>query len=90
MKRLALLSALALIFLLSGCLSTFYPLYTEKDIVFEPGLIGSWNTGKDGKIAVFTQSSLVDFANEKPSFQKLAGKAYTVVFRDEEGNELSK
>ena len=90
MKKLALLLALALIFLFSGCLSTFYPLYTDKDVVFEPRLVGSWNTGKDGKIAVFSQSNSADFANEKPSFQKLAGKAYTVVFKDNEGNELSK
>lgn len=90
MKRIAILSVLALIFLLSGCLSTFYPLYTEKDIVFEPKLVGTWNTGKDGKIAEFARSSNLDFANESPSFQKLAGKAYTVLFKDKSGEELSK
>ncbi|MFZ5832229.1 MAG: hypothetical protein ACOY3P_19260 [Planctomycetota bacterium] len=29
--------------LLAACVPSFHPLYTEKDLVFEPGLVGVWS-----------------------------------------------
>ncbi len=40
--------------LLSGCAPSLHPVYTEKDLVFEPALVGTWSAGKpeDGAWAV--------------------------------------
>jgi hypothetical protein len=37
-----LLTAAAAVFLLAGCFPTLYPLFTEKDLVFEDDLLGCW------------------------------------------------
>ena len=43
MKRIILIAAGMALTLLSGCVVTsVYPFYREKDIVFEPALLGSW------------------------------------------------
>ena len=40
--------AIGLVALFAGCIPSLRPLYTEKDLVFEPGLVGTW-TAEDGK-----------------------------------------
>jgi hypothetical protein len=43
MKRIILISAGLALTLVTGCIVTsVYPFYHEKDIVFEPALLGSW------------------------------------------------
>jgi hypothetical protein len=43
MRFKSLLTALTLAVLLSGCtVRSLNPLYAEKDVVFEPGLLGTW------------------------------------------------
>ncbi len=40
--------SVALLFVfLSGCLQTFYPLYTDKTKMFEPALLGTWAEEND-------------------------------------------
>jgi len=70
-RFLATLWAVLLLFLTAGCfVRSLYPLYTEQDIVFEPGLVGRWNDDGD---AVWT-------------FSRGKGKSYELVIIDDSGN----
>jgi hypothetical protein len=50
MKLFSLLFALALVICLAGCISvdSLNPLYTDKDVVFDPALLGQWGPPSDG------------------------------------------
>jgi len=61
------LAGLAL--LLTGCLTiSVYPFYSEKDVLFEPGLLGQWTKTNDTK--------------EQWSFDKKGEKAYQLTCSD--------
>jgi len=48
MKKVSIILGFTfLLFFLSSCLHTLYPIFTEKDIVFKPELLGKWNNNKD-------------------------------------------
>ena len=48
MKKVSIILAFtSLIIFLSGCLTTLHPIFTEKDIVFKPELLGKWIKDKD-------------------------------------------
>lgn len=61
---------MAVLILAAGCIRSLHPIYTEQDIVFEPGLIGRWDDDGD---AVW-------------SFSKGDGNSYNLVITDDEGN----
>ena len=42
MKQLIIFGMLGLILLCTGCLNTFYPIFTEKDLVSNEKLVGKW------------------------------------------------
>jgi hypothetical protein len=44
LKRLSL--AVAALMLFAGCIPSINPFYTDSDLVFEPKLVGSWQTKK--------------------------------------------
>ena len=72
--------------MLSGCLSTLHPLFTEKDLVFEARLLGSWNNGPDDDgAAVFEQGSAESFRDLPASLKAIANKAYVVTMKDKDG-----
>jgi len=49
MKKIALTTAFALLLIfLSSCLTTLHPIFTTKDIVYEPKLLGTWKKGSEG------------------------------------------
>ena len=56
--------------LLAGCVPSLHPLYTEKDLVFDPTLVGTW-VQKDGK--------------DTWQFEKAGEKSYTLTETDEKG-----
>ncbi|MCI5125623.1 MAG: hypothetical protein D3925_14400 [Candidatus Electrothrix sp. AR5] len=58
--------------MLSGCIVSLHPLYTKKDIIFEPDLVGQWTEG-EGK--------------GKWEFQKIWNKRYKLVHTDKDGEE---
>lgn len=39
----------------TGCIPSLHPLYTEEDLVFEPGLIGQWTEDDSKEIWVFSK-----------------------------------
>ena len=59
MKKTLLLLLVSAAFLLAGCIVTSVaPFYTEKDLVFEPALIGNWLNQKNAEeIWKFEKSS---------------------------------
>jgi len=71
MKRnLFMVAGLALV-LVTGCIVTSVnPLYTEKDLVFDPALVGAWGEDND---------------KDTWAFEKAAEKKYKLLHTDEKG-----
>lgn len=67
----ATIGTVLILALTTGCfIRSLHPLYTEKDIFFEPGLIGRWGDGDEGNW-VFSRGS---------------ENSYNLVITDDEGN----
>lgn len=58
------LSKIVCLLLVSGCVPSLHPLYTEKDLVLEPALVGVWVGGERD--------------SQTWRFEKSKGKSYTV------------
>ena len=61
--------------MLSGCIVSLHPLYTKKDIIFEPDLIGQWSYKGEGD------------RKGTWEFQKLWNNRYKLVHTDKDGKE---
>ena len=87
MKKVLMLSVVVvLITLLSGCMRTLHPLFTEKDLEFDGRLVGSWHTDPDDNEYIqFEQGSAASFSKLPESLQRLAGKAYLLRMFDGSG-----
>jgi hypothetical protein len=83
-KHFIIVAIIIMITALSGCLSTLHPLFTEKELVYDPRLLGSWRTGDGDDTAVFEKGTPASFAQLPEPLRKLAGKAYIVTFKDGE------
>ena len=60
MKTNRILTGLAaLLLLISGCIPSLHPLYTDEDIVFEKTLLGAW--GNDEEIWTFSTDDSVSY-----------------------------
>jgi len=87
MKKIILISGLLLgLMLLSGCLSTLHPIFTEKDLVFDPRLAGSWKKAKDGSTVRYRMASQNDVAGLSSSLQRNANKIFILEESDTGGN----
>jgi|YelNatPaOPRAMG01_1025707.scaffolds.fasta_scaffold24995_2 hypothetical protein len=72
-KKPLILIPLLIVVFATGCLvRSLNPLYTEKDVIFDPALIGVWEPDNDNK--------------EKWEFQKGEGKSYKLIHTDERTN----
>lgn len=49
MRYNSILFLICILFLFYGCIPSIHPLYTEKDVVFEPSLLGTWIEKEDSK-----------------------------------------
>ena len=81
LARAALITGIVILF--NGCLSALHPLFTEKDIVFDPRLVGIWRVG-DKDTAIFQKGSTETFRELPEELQHLAGKAYLLTIKDAE------
>ena len=72
MKKATTIISLGLLFLMTGCVPSLHPLYTEQDLIYDPALVGEW-VGNDGKVTW--------------TFAKSGEKAYTLVYVDEKGKK---
>ena len=68
MKRTALLSMLSFSLMLAGCVPSLNPLFTEKDLTFDPALVGVWAEQDDSQ--------------ETWAFEKAGEKQYKLVYTE--------
>jgi hypothetical protein len=70
--------------LLSSCLSTFYPFFTEEDIVFNSSLIGEWGYSVEGKKRSITFEPIPPkrLPELAPGIRKLADRGYLLTWKD--------
>jgi len=71
MKTFARLIKLSLLVLVAGCVPSLQPLYTDRDVVFDPALVGVWAQDKDTR--------------ENWAFTKDDEKSYKLVYTDKDG-----
>lgn len=91
MKKLLTATVLVAIVTLSGCLSALHPLFTEKDLEFDPKLVGSWQVGAEDEVYTFLQGTPESFGDLPQAVQRLAGKAYLLTITSRKtGRETGK
>lgn len=83
-KHILIVAILVLITAVSSCLNTLHPLFTEKELVFDPRLLGSWRAGNGDDTAVFEKGTAASFSQLPEGLRKLAGKCYVVTLKDKE------
>src|SRR5690349_20399423 len=85
MKKWFILTAtLVIVTVLSGCLSTLHPLFTEKELVFDTRLLGKWAAGNGDDTVLFEKGTAASFNQLPEDMRKLSDKAYLVTVRDNE------
>ena len=88
MKKITLTTAFALLLIfLSGCLTTLHPIFTEKDLAYDPKLIGTWKTENQGNKGSVEISNLASESSlEIPgNISSIKQKGYFISYRDENG-----
>jgi len=89
MKKIFVIAGLALLIsCLSSCLRTLHPIFTTKDIVYEPKLTGTWKTDNQGTkgLAVITNLAADNSIELPEKISAIKQKGYLVAYKDEDGN----
>lgn len=70
--KITLFSILLLAFILPGCVYSLYPLYTDKDLVFEKKLTGLWRSAEDEtwKFENLLEQQLMEYKDKPERAQK--------------------
>jgi len=86
-KTTIILACTFLAIFLSSCLRTLHPIFTTKDIVYEPKLIGTWKTENQGTNGFTIISNLsADNTIELPEkISAIKQKGYLISYQDEDG-----
>jgi hypothetical protein len=88
MKKIALTTAFALVLIfLSSCLTTLHPIFTEKDLAYDPKLIGTWETDSTGnkRRAVITNLSTESSIDLPENISSIKQKGYLISYQREDG-----
>jgi hypothetical protein len=75
-KKLNMLVIAGALVLLSGCIPSVNPLYTDNDLVFDPLLVGVWVEERPARAT-----------DENWAFEKEAGKSYRLTITEEHGEK---
>ncbi len=87
MKKIKLLMMLfSVVLCLAGCLTTLHPIFTGKDLIADPRLIGNWEKAKDKTKVIYRQPNADEVSNLSPALQSEAGKIYMLDEKDEQGD----
>lgn len=87
-KVLAIAGIVVLLVTVTGCLSTLHPLFTDKDFVFEPLLVGSWKDVTDSnEVMTFERGTSQTFGDLPQNLQQNAGNAYVMTVRNPQKKE---
>ena len=92
MKKVSIIFGFAfLIIFLSGCLTTLHPIFTEKDLAYDPKLIGTWKTeNQDNKGQVVITNLASESSVELPgNISSIKQKGYFISYQNGPG-ETSK
>lgn len=68
----------------TGCLTTLYPFFTEKDVVFKPELIGNWAYTKQAEKGAILFETINQTRSSElyTGIRKIADKGYLVTWKD--------
>jgi len=92
MKKVSIILGFTfLIIFLSGCLTTLHPIFTEKDLAYDPKLIGTWKTeNQDNKGQVVITNLASESSVELPgNISSIKQKGYFISYQNGPG-ETSK
>ena len=91
MKKFILAAGLGLILVfLNGCLTTLHPIFTEKDLVFDPRLVGKWSNTEDASTATYRPANESELKSLSTALQRNASRIYLREERDAQGKLKSK
>src|ERR1700745_752501 len=87
MKKIILSAILfSAVVCLVGCLTTLHPIFTGKDLVTDPRLIGNWEKSKDKTQVIYRRPNAGEINNLSQALQNEADKIYMLDEKDEKGN----
>jgi len=90
MKKIALTTAFAfLLIFLSSCLTTLHPIFTVKDLAYDPKLIGTWNIEREGnKERVIISNLATENSVELPgNISDIKEKGYLISYQHEHSED---
>ncbi|HEX3168497.1 MAG TPA: hypothetical protein VHQ93_19650, partial [Chitinophagaceae bacterium] len=91
MKKIALTTAFAfLLIFLSSCLTTLHPIFTEKDLAYDPKLIGTWkidNQKTDIHRVVITNLATESSIELPGNISSIKQKGYLISYQREHTTE---
>jgi len=67
-------AVVAVLLALTGCVRTLHPLYTQKDLAFDPALLGAWELENSDR-------------QERWDFRKAGDKKYILLHTDDSGRK---
>ena len=82
MRKVMMLVSFTALLVLTGCVPSLQPLYTDEDLTFDPALLGTWRGGDPGDTWEFTQENETGYhlvVNETKSRFSEGGKGGFVV-----------
>jgi len=87
MKKVVLfLSFTFLVILLSSCLETLHPIFTEKDLIYDARLIGTWKTDTTGGRAIITNLATESSVQLPGNISSISKKGYLISYKDKDGS----
>src|SRR6187551_1350925 len=87
MKKVSIILGFTfLIIFLSSCLNTLHPIFTEKDLAYDPKFIGTWNIEREGnKERVIISSLATETSLELPgNISDIKEKGYLISYQHED------
>ena len=86
MKKVSIILGFTfLLIFLSSCLTTLHPIFTEKDLAYDPKLIGTWNIEREGnKERVIISNLATENSLELPgNISDIKEKGYLITYQHE-------
>lgn len=74
MNRLMSATILGIAILCSGCIRSLQPIYTDEDLVFEPGLVCEWSESGSQEVWTFTKDDTGGYALVYTDNEKRQGR----------------
>ena len=88
MKKVPIILGFAfLLIFLSSCLNTLHPIFTEKDLAYDPKLIGTWkiDSNENKRRVVITNLSTENSIDLPGNISSIKQKGYLISYQDENG-----